>query len=185
MTNEEHNDATQGEQTPTQAPGDDQATDQVEAQTEGTPSEETPAEQTPAKEAPETKKDTNDTPAGTTTPGALFDMSPVKPETAKEKPKAAAASATASVGAKTPTRYEEGTEVRYGREKLTLPKEMTAKDVLDWMSDDDYPELKYEEARVEYDKDKKRLVVVRKAQTKSAGECAGLAAETDAGADAQ
>ncbi len=175
MTNEERNNATQDGQTPTEGPTDEKATDQVVAQSEGTPAEQTSAEQTPAKEAPEqeapeAKKGGDDVPAGTTTPGALFDLSPVKPEPDKEKPKTATASATTPVAAKTTTRYEEGTEVRYGREKLTLPKEMTAKEVLDWMGDDDYPELKYEESRVEYDKDKKRLVVVRKAQTKSSAQ---------------
>ena len=45
---------------------------------------------------------------------------------------------------------------------------MSAKEVLDWMSDDDYPELKYEDTELRHDKEKNRLVVVRKAQKKGA-----------------
>lgn len=102
-------------------------------------------------------------PAGTTTPQALFDMAPKK----KEEPKKPAAGA----GTKTPARpepqkYPEGYEVRYGREAVHLPKEMTPREVLAWMGEDDYPELKYEEVEVRHDKDKNRLVVVRKAQKK-------------------
>ncbi|PLS84467.1 MAG: hypothetical protein CYG60_17830 [Actinobacteria bacterium] len=116
-------------------------------------------------------------------PEALFDMPPKKPEAKPEakpekkqpekkqpeKGKGATAGKNASQAAKaTPTKYPEGTEVRYQRHTLTLPKEMTAKEVLDWMSEDDFPELAFEETELRYDKEKNRLVPVRKAQKKGA-----------------
>ncbi len=107
-------------------------------------------------------------PAGTTTPRALFDMSPTEPEP-KQGPGGAGQPAKGAAKARTePEKYPEGTEVRYGRERVALPREMTAKEVLDWMAEDDYPELKYEETEVRHDKEKNRLVVVRKAQKKGA-----------------
>ncbi len=115
-------------------------------------------------------KKANETPAGTTTPGALFDMAPKEPAPKKPRPSSAAeapAKAPAKAVAKTaPERYAEGTEVRYGREIVHLPKEMTAREVLDWMGEDDYPELKYEETELRHDREKNRLVVLRKAQKK-------------------
>ncbi len=113
-------------------------------------------------------------PQGTMEPQALFDMTPKKPEPEKKQPekKPAAgegAKKAPSPAAKTaPTKYAEGTEVRYQRHTLTLPKEMTAKEVLDWMSEDDFPELAFEETELRYDKEKNRLVPVRKAQKKGA-----------------
>lgn len=105
-------------------------------------------------------------PAGTTTPGALFDMAPKKPEpAAAPKPNAGAKSTPRPE----PKKYAAGTEVRYGRERVSLPREMSAKEVLDWMSEDDYPELRYEESDLRHDKDKNRLVVVRRAQKKGRG----------------
>ncbi|MDP9477494.1 MAG: hypothetical protein M3R38_17720, partial [Actinomycetota bacterium] len=99
-------------------------------------------------------------PQGTMEPEAFFDMTPKKPEAKPEKKPTAAVSAgakgkggaagkSASQPAKaSPTKYPEGTEVRYQRHTLTLPKEMTAKEVLDWMSEDDFPELAFEETEL-------------------------------------
>jgi hypothetical protein len=117
-------------------------------------------------------------PQGTMEPEALFDMTPKKPEPEKKQPekgKGATAGKNASQAAKTaPTKYPEGTEVRYQRHTLTLTKEMTAKEVLDWMSEDDFPELAFEETELRYDKEKNRLVPVRKAQKKGAGDPGSL-----------
>ncbi|QIN81086.1 hypothetical protein GBA65_21875 (plasmid) [Rubrobacter marinus] len=116
-------------------------------------------------------------PQGTMEPEALFDMTPKKPEPEKKQPEkkqpekgkgAAAGKSASKATSASPTKYAEGTEVRYQRHTLTLPKEMTAKEVLDWMSEDDFPELKYEETELRYDKEKNRLVPVRKAQKKGA-----------------
>jgi hypothetical protein len=115
-------------------------------------------------------------PQGTMEPEALFDMTPKKPEPEKKQPEkkpaagSAAKKAATPAGSAAPTKYAEGTEVRYQRHTLTLPKEMTAKEVLDWMSEDDFPELAFEETELRYDKEKNRLVPVRKAQKKGAGE---------------
>lgn len=116
-------------------------------------------------------------PQGTTTADTLFDMTPKKPEPekkqAEKKQPAASGGAAKKAGSPAakaaPTKYPEGTEVRYQRHTLTLPKEMTAKEVLDWMSEDDFPELAFEETELRYDKEKGRLVPVRKAQKKGAG----------------
>ena len=86
-------------------------------------------------------------------------MPPTKPEA---KP-----GAKKGAGAKTgPTKYPAGTEVRYQRHSLALPEEMTAKEVLDWLPEDDFPELAHEETELRHDKEKNRLVPVRKAQKK-------------------
>ena len=113
-------------------------------------------------------------PAGTAAPAALFDMAPQTQK--KDDPKKGTAgsggpNARAKPGTRPePTKYAEGTEIRYGREKLTLPREMTAREALAWLAEDDFPELKYEaEAKVVYDKDKNRLVVTREAQKKGLG----------------
>ena len=60
---------------------------------------------------------------------------------------------------------------RRGRPPAGTPGEkasgmMSAKEVLDGRSEDDYPELKYEDTELRHDKEKNRLVVVRKAQKK-------------------
>ena len=107
-------------------------------------------------------------PAGTTTPGALFDMAPEKAPTKPGSGKGGQGASTKAAPRTEPQKYPEGTEVRYGRETVHLPKEMSAKEVLDWMSEDDYPELKYEDTELRHDKEKNRLVVVRKAQKKGA-----------------
>jgi hypothetical protein len=108
-------------------------------------------------------------PQGTMEPQALFDMTPKKPEPEKKQPEKKPAAGSAAKKAPTPpTKYAEGTEVRYQRHTLILPKEMTAKEVLDWMSEDDFPELAFEETELRYDKEKNRLVPVRKAQKKGA-----------------
>lgn len=119
---------------------------------------------------------TKETPQGTTTTEALFELPPKpgkkKPEqTKQEAPKKAAGSAAAKA---TPTKYPEGTKVRYQRHTLTLPKEMTAKEVLEWLSEDDFPELAYEETELRHDKEKNRLVPVRKAQKKGADSAATI-----------
>lgn len=117
------------------------------------------------------QEQTQDVPQGTTTAGALFELPPKqerKPERDKREQKKGAATAPKAG----PTKYPEGTEVRYQRHTLTLPKEMTAKEVLDWMSEDDFPELAFEETELRHDKEKNRLVPVRKAQKKGAGPAA-------------
>ncbi len=141
---------------------------------------ETGAQAEPEEKSPETPQ--APPPAGTTTPQALFDLAPKK----KEEPKKAATGnpAGAKAGTETsarpePQKYAEGTEVRYGRERVVLPKEMTAQEVLAWMGEDDYPELKYEEVEVRHDKEKNRLVIVRKAQKKGSG-CGPAGAEAPA-----
>jgi len=156
-------DQTSKDQTPN-AEGQDAQTDaQTDAQA-GT----APGQAATATAAAATQEAQEAAPAGTTTPGALFDMAPTKPEP-KKGPSGAGQPAMAAAKARPePEKYPEGTEVRYGREKVTLPKEMTAKEVLDWLAEDDYPELKYEETEVRHDKEKNRLVVVRKAQKKGA-----------------
>lgn len=105
-------------------------------------------------------------PAGTTTPGALFDMAPEKAAAKPGAGKGGQGASPKAVPKAEPQKYPEGTEVRYGRETVHLPNEMSAKEVLDWMSEDDYPELKYEDTELRHDKEKNRLVVVRKAQKK-------------------
>ena len=113
-------------------------------------------------------------PEGTTTAGALFELEPTPEEKRAaqreaEKKKAeerAQAQKSAAATKAAPTKYREGTEVRYQRHTLTLPKEMTAKEVLDWLSEDDFPELAFEETELRHDKEKNRLVPVRKAQKK-------------------
>lgn len=122
------------------------------------------ANATGAGTAPQTA-DQGAAPAGTSTPGALFDLAPKKPG---PKPAARADSQPKTAARPEPQKYAEGTEVRYGREKVHLPKEMTSKEVLEWMAEDDYPELRYEETELRHDKEKNRLVVVRKAQKKGA-----------------
>ncbi len=114
-------------------------------------------------------------PEGTTTAGALFELEPTPEEkraAQREAKKKAEERAQAQRGAAAtkaaPTKYREGTEVRYQRHTLTLPKEMTAKEVLDWLSEDDFPELAFEETELRHDKEKNRLVPVRKAQKKGA-----------------
>jgi len=115
-------------------------------------------------------------PEGTTTAGALFELEPTPEEKRAaqreaEKKKAeerAQAHKSAAAAKAAPTKYREGTEVRYQRHTLTLPKEMTAKEVLDWLSEDDFPELAFEETELRHDKEKNRLVPVRKAQKKGA-----------------
>ncbi len=115
-------------------------------------------------------------PEGTTTAGALFELEPTPEEKRAaqreaEKKKAeerARAQKSAAATKAAPTKYREGTEVRYQRHTLTLPKEMTAKEVLDWLSEDDFPELAFEETELRHDKEKNRLVPVRKAQKKGA-----------------
>ena len=136
--------------------------DPTKDQAQGVQADAAPAKQDPPAGAP------GGNPEGTTTPGALFDMAP-KPEK-KDEPKKAAAQAKPAAGRTpaAPTKYPEGTEVRYGRETVHLPKEMTTKEVLDWMAEDDFPELKYEETEARHDKHKNRLVVVRRAQKKGA-----------------
>lgn len=111
-----------------------------------------------------TQKTANEPPAGTKTPGALFDLDPKEekkpPQASAKKPAAGAASVNA------PTKYPAGTEVRYQGHTLTLEKEMSAKEVLSWISEDDFPELAFEEVEMRHDKEKNRLVPVRKAQKK-------------------
>ena len=107
------------------------------------------------------------TPDGTKSPGALFDLDPKEEKKPAAPPKA---SSDASAGAKKveAKKYEAGTEVRYQGHTMTLEKEMTAKEVLDWISEDDFPELAYEQVEMRYDKEKNRLVPVRQAQKKGA-----------------
>ena len=137
-----------------------------------------------------TEQDKNQgAPQGTTAPEALFDLTPTKPKPekkAEQKPaaaKGAAKKAAPQAGAAAPTKYPEGTEVRYQRHTLTLPKEMTAKQVLDWMSEDDFPELAFEETELRHDKEKGRLVPVRKAQKKGAGGRSAFSVLTEAPAE--
>jgi len=136
-------------------------------------SEERNTEKNTPEEAPE-----SGAPEGTTEPGALFDLmgegKPKKTADANADAKAKRGEQTSGSGkvqkkawAKAePVRYKEGTEVRYQRHSLALPREMTAKEVLDWLSEDDFPELAYEETELRHDKEKDRLVPVRKAQKK-------------------
>ena len=112
-------------------------------------------------------------PAGTTTPGVLFDLtSPEekKKQAAEEKAQRAREQTERNrkkvAPAAQPKKYEAGAEVRYQGHTLTLEKAMTAKEVLDWISEDDFPELAYEEVELRHDKEKNRLVPVRKAQKK-------------------
>lgn len=105
-------------------------------------------------------------PAGTTSPGALFDLT--SPEETKKKAEEEKAEQHRKKVARAaqPAKYPTGTEVRYQGHTLTLGKEMTAKEVLDWISEDDFPELAYEDVELRHDKEKNRLVPVRKAQKK-------------------
>ena len=111
------------------------------------------------------QKTAKEPPAGTKTPGALFDLDPKE----EKKPAAAAAEkkpANPKPSVNAPTKYPAGTEVRYQGHTLYLEKEMSAKEVLSWISEDDFPELAFEEVEMRHDKEKNRLVPVRKAQKK-------------------
>ena len=141
---------------------------------QGNEAQNTEAPETGTPEAGKTGAQATAPPAGTAAPAALFDMAPQTQK--KEDPNRGAAgsgggAARAKPGTRPePTKYAEGTEIRYGREKLNLPKEMTAREALAWLAEDDFPELKYEsEAKIVYDKDKNRLVVTREAQKKGLG----------------
>lgn len=109
-------------------------------------------------------------PAGTKSPGALFDLDPKeekKPAPPAKTPAKTSANASAAKKVE-PKKYDAGTEVRYQGHTLTLEKEMTAKEVLDWISEDDFPELAYEQVELRHDKEKNRLIPVRQAQKKGA-----------------
>ena len=135
-----------------------QATTQANTQTVEQPE--------PSGAADTSQKTAKQPPAGTTTPGALFDLDPKE----EKKPPAATTAANKPTGGKpsvnAPVKYPAGTEVRYQGHTLTLDKEMTAKEVLSWISEDDFPELAFEEVEMRHDKEKDRLVPVRKAQKK-------------------
>lgn len=122
-------------------------------------------------------------PAGTKSAAALFDLDPKeeKKEEKKDekKPSAKPAAKPAAKGAASgaskasanqknvePKKYPSGTEVRYQGHSLTLEKEMTAKEVLEWISEDDFPELAYEQVELRHDEKKNRLVPVCQAQKK-------------------
>lgn len=154
------------------------------------PSDKTPAQNTTAQqtvETPPTEPEKTESPQGTTTPAALFDLtSPAekkqlekdkkereakeraektRAEYAKKNP-AGAANSQPKTPPAPPTVYKAGTTVRYLGHSLTLEKNMTAEETLAWISEDDFPELAHEEVEMRYDKDKNRLVPVRRAQKK-------------------
>ena len=144
---------------------------ETRGQEQEAPEQQTPEAATTTVEQPEpagtadtAQKTANEPPAGTKTPGALFDLDP------KEEKKTPAAAAKKPTGDKPSvnavTKYSAGTEVRYQGHSLTLEKEMSAKEVLDWISEDHFPELAFEHPEITYDKEKNRLVPVRKSQKK-------------------
>lgn len=67
-----------------------------------------------------------------------------------------------------PKTYAEGTELKYSGHTRELPREMSEKEILEWLSEDDFPELSPERAEIRHDKDKDRLVPVLKAHKKGA-----------------
>ena len=122
--------------------------------TEGTP-QETPRE----------------TPQGTKAPEALFDMSPTKPEPPKAAPRPGASAVVSAAATKKPEpkpekRFKEGTEVRYQRHTMVLPREMTVSEVIAWMGEDEFPEIVYEDVELRHDEQKNRIVPVKTAQKK-------------------
>lgn len=108
-----------------------------------------------------------ETPQGTKAPEALFDMTPTKPGPPKAAPRpAASAAATKKPEPKPEKRFKEGTEVRYQRHTMILPKEMTVSEVIKWMGEDEFPEIVYEDVELRHDEQKNRIVPVKTAQKK-------------------
>ena len=125
------------------------------------------------KNAPEvTPQETpQETPQGTKAPDALFDMSPTKPEPAKARTAAGATTTPAKAPVKKPEpkpvkKFKEGTEVRYQRHTMVLPKEMTVSEVIAWLGEDEFPEIVYEDVELRHDEQKNRIVPVKTAQKK-------------------
>lgn len=159
----ERNKASEGQTTQDQ---EHQAPEQQTPQANTQATTQTVEQPEPAGTADTSQKTAKQPPAGTKTPGALFDLDPKE----EKKPPAATTAANKPTGAKpsvnAPVKYPAGTEVRYQGHTLTLEKEMSAKEVLSWISEDDFPELAFEEVEMRHDKEKNRLVPVRKAQKK-------------------
>jgi hypothetical protein len=132
------------------------------------------SQQGSGQESQQTQAESQEPPAGTTSPSTLFgsdEMEGLKSEEQKKKEAEEAEKKKRQETAKqtgSQKTYPAGTEFRYSGHSKILEEEMSEAKIFEWVADD-FPEIEKGRFTLRYDQNKGRLVPIPEAQKKGSG----------------